>query len=41
MQRKYSAKIFTSDENMTIFRDESSHINHDEKNVYVDKLNQL
>jgi len=35
--------IFTSgeNENMTIVCDESSHINHDEKNLYIYKLNQL
>ncbi|KAE9543412.1 hypothetical protein AGLY_002212 [Aphis glycines] len=39
--RKCSAKLFTSGENMTIVRDESVHINHDDKNLNVYKINQL
>lgn len=31
--RKCLAKIFTSGENITVVRDESSYINHDEKNL--------
>jgi len=33
--RKCSAKLFTKGENMTIVRDESVHINHDEKIFYI------
>jgi hypothetical protein len=40
-QRKCSAKLFTTGENMTIVRDESVHINHDEKNLNIYKINQL
>jgi len=41
IQRKCSAKLFTTGENLTIVRDESVHVNHDEKNLNVYKLNQL
>lgn len=40
-QRKCSAKLFTTGENLTIVRDESVHLNHDKKNLNVYKLNQL
>ena len=33
--------MFTTGENLTIVRDESVHVNHDEKNLNVYKLNQL